>query len=67
MPGHLATASSHRASLSHALQGDVGKHRLPNYSRGVRQRLYKLSLEHNWKEKYNVQIGDGRWVQGWGA
>ena len=42
----------------------MGKHRLPNYSRGVRQRLYKLSVDNKWREKHNVQIGDGRDIQG---
>ncbi|KAG2424862.1 hypothetical protein HYH02_015125 [Chlamydomonas schloesseri] len=46
------------------LRGDVGKHRLPNYSRGIRQRLYKLWKEHDWKQKYNVLIGDGSDVPG---
>ncbi|KXZ54467.1 hypothetical protein GPECTOR_4g532 [Gonium pectorale] len=46
------------------LRGDVGKHRLPNYSRGIRQRLYKLWREHEWKARYNVLIGDGSDVPG---
>ena len=31
--------------------------RFPHYSRGIRQRLYMLSKELNWKEKHNVLIG----------
>ena len=45
-------------------RGDVGKERLPHYSRGVRQRLAHLSKTLGWKEKYNVLIGDGREVPG---
>ena len=40
-------------------KGDVGQNRLPHYSRGVRQRLYKLSVENDWKGKHNVLIGGG--------
>ena len=39
------------------VQGDVGKHRLEHYSRGVRQRLYKMAIDNDWKGKYNVQVG----------
>ena len=44
-------------------QGDVGEHRQPNYSRGVRQRLHKLSIELKWQEKYNVLIGSRELVE----
>lgn len=30
----------------------------PPYSRGIRQRLVNASLEHGWKEKYNILIGE---------
>lgn len=46
------------------LQGDVGKHRLPNYSRGVRQQLYNLTKTLRWTEKYNIRIGDREDVPG---
>jgi hypothetical protein len=39
-------------------RGDVGKNRLKHYSRGIRQRLYKLALRHGWAEKYAIRIGD---------
>ena len=32
-------------------RGDVGKYRLPCYSRGIRQRLYKLWVDEGWKDK----------------
>ena len=41
-----------------SFKGDIGKRRQPNYSRGVRQRLYKLARENNWREKHKVMIGD---------
>ena len=44
-------------------KGDAGERRLPNYSRGVRQRLHKLSKENDWKGKHNVLIGS-REIQG---
>ena len=44
-------------------KGDAGRNRLPNYSRGVRQRLDKLSKENDWKGKHNVLIGGGE-IQG---
>ncbi|GIL93384.1 hypothetical protein Vretimale_17471 [Volvox reticuliferus] len=40
------------------LRGDVGKHRNPNYSRGIRQKLYKLSVENQWADKYRIFIGE---------
>ncbi|KAL6758371.1 exostosin-like glycosyltransferase [Haematococcus lacustris] len=45
-------------------RGDVGKHRLPNYSRGIRQAVYKLVQDNNLKEKYNILVGDGGDVPG---
>ncbi|KAI8471681.1 MAG: hypothetical protein J3K34DRAFT_506016 [Monoraphidium minutum] len=39
-------------------RGDVGKQRLPAYSRGIRQRLYQLAREQQWRARYNVSIGD---------
>jgi len=44
-------------------KGDVGQNRLPHYSRGVRQRLHKLSVDNDWKGKHNVLIG-GRDIAG---
>ena len=46
----------YRAVLCHAVRlcallcfrGDVGKYRLPVYSRGIRQRLYRLHNQGNW-------------------
>lgn len=38
-------------------RGDVGKYRLPNYSRGIRQKMHRLCNEYDWKEKYNIRIG----------
>jgi hypothetical protein len=32
-------------------RGDVGLHRLPWYSRGIRQKLYVWSKEYQWREK----------------
>ncbi|KAG2493469.1 hypothetical protein HYH03_008286 [Edaphochlamys debaryana] len=40
------------------LRGDVGKHRSPNYSRGIRQKLYSLASTNNWAEKYRIYIGE---------
>ncbi|PNH08721.1 hypothetical protein TSOC_004706 [Tetrabaena socialis] len=40
------------------LRGDVGKHRLPNYSRGIRQKLFSLSTENQWGEKHRIFIGE---------
>ncbi|KAJ9526662.1 hypothetical protein QJQ45_017584 [Haematococcus lacustris] len=45
-------------------RGDVGKHRLPNYSRGIRQAVYKMVQDNNLKEKYNILVGDGGDVPG---
>ncbi|GFR49029.1 hypothetical protein Agub_g11051, partial [Astrephomene gubernaculifera] len=53
----------HRPTLLF-LRGDVGKTRLPNYSRGIRQRLYELGKLHDWRSRYAVLIGDGSDVPG---
>ncbi|KAG2444184.1 hypothetical protein HYH02_009122 [Chlamydomonas schloesseri] len=45
-------------------RGDVGKKRSMLYSRGVRQKIYNMSITHNWREKYNVLVGDGEDVHG---
>ncbi|KAG2488357.1 hypothetical protein HYH03_013047 [Edaphochlamys debaryana] len=42
------------------LRGDVGTHRSPNYSRGIRQKLFKLAQEQHWSEKHSIFIGDGK-------
>jgi hypothetical protein len=41
-----------------ATRGDAGQHREAHYSRGIRQRLRKMSQHHKWKELYNVSIND---------
>ncbi|GFR40871.1 hypothetical protein Agub_g1522 [Astrephomene gubernaculifera] len=45
-------------------RGDVGKGRLAMYSRGVRQKIYKMAKEGGWAAKYKFYIGDGSDVQG---
>ncbi|KAG2488354.1 hypothetical protein HYH03_013044 [Edaphochlamys debaryana] len=40
------------------LRGDVGKHRTPNYSRGIRQKLYNMASTNNWAEKHRIYIGE---------
>ncbi len=37
-------------------KGDVGLNRDPPYSRGVRQKLYKLSKDGGWREKHRIFI-----------
>ncbi|MEM7070820.1 MAG: hypothetical protein AAF403_03565 [Pseudomonadota bacterium] len=46
------------------LRGDVGKNRLPIYSNGVRQSLYRHALEGNWRRRYNILIGDRSDING---
>ncbi|KAG1664535.1 hypothetical protein FOA52_013002 [Chlamydomonas sp. UWO 241] len=41
--------------LTHWGRGDVGKKREPHYSRGVRQRLYRLS-QGEWRAQHSVTI-----------
>lgn len=45
-------------------RGDVGKHRLPHYSRGIRQRLYRMSQQDKWGQRYKILIGEGQDVPG---
>jgi hypothetical protein len=46
-----------RAAAPLAAQGDMGEHREPHYSRGIRQRVYAAAQKHNWHERYRVMIG----------
>ncbi|EFJ49814.1 acetylglucosaminyltransferase [Volvox carteri f. nagariensis] len=46
------------------LRGDVGKHREPNYSRGIRQKLYKLAVDNEWAKKHRIFIGEQFEIQG---
>ena len=39
-------------------QGNVGLHRLPHYSRGIRQRLYRASMQHHWHERHGIVIAE---------
>ncbi|KAG2486464.1 hypothetical protein HYH03_014911 [Edaphochlamys debaryana] len=69
LPGHfsaspLLLAPPRERTHLLFLRGDVGKHRLPNYSRGIRQRLHQLARERGWKESHGVLIGDGSEVPG---
>jgi hypothetical protein len=45
-------------------RGDVGKHRLPHYSRGLRQRLHKLASDNDWRGRHKIFIGDGSEIPG---
>ncbi|BDA44351.1 probable glucuronosyltransferase [Coccomyxa sp. Obi] len=38
-------------------RGDVGKARLPHYSRGIRQRLFRLAQEQKWAARHSILIG----------
>ena len=37
-------------------RGDMGRHRLPNYSRGLRQRLHRLAHEQDWAGQHAIHI-----------
>ncbi|KAL6745753.1 exostosin-like glycosyltransferase [Haematococcus lacustris] len=39
-------------------KGEVGRTRQKWYSRGIRQKLYKLSIKEQWRERYTIMIGD---------
>ncbi|GLC34055.1 hypothetical protein PLESTB_000832400 [Pleodorina starrii] len=45
-------------------RGDVGLHRKKEYSRGVRQRLFKLAAEGDWFPRYRIAIGAGHMIPG---
>ncbi len=42
----------------------MGEHRLPWYSRGIRQRLHRLAKEQDWKSRHSIWIGTGAELQG---
>ncbi|GFR45050.1 hypothetical protein Agub_g6421 [Astrephomene gubernaculifera] len=46
------------------LRGDVGKYRQPNYSRGIRQKLYKLATDLDWATKHRIFIAEKYELQG---
>ena len=35
-------------------RGDLGDGRLPRYSRGIRQNVFRLAHEQNWADKYKI-------------
>ena len=37
-------------------KGDVGEHRFPHYSRGIRQKLHHLAKEHDWLSQHRIHI-----------
>eukprot|EP00798_Chlamydomonas_sp_ICE-L_P028399 gene28399-31534_t len=45
-------------------RGDVGLNREYQYSRRIRQTLYKLSAEQGWREKYQIYIGTKSMYEG---
>ncbi|MEW5310146.1 MAG: hypothetical protein WDW38_001973 [Sanguina aurantia] len=62
MPGHFRTsplvgAAPRERKFLLSFIGDMGTHRFPYYSRGIRQTLYTKGKEHKWKEKYNIILG----------
>ncbi|PNH07497.1 putative glucuronosyltransferase, partial [Tetrabaena socialis] len=60
----LQGAPARERDLLFFFRGDVGKHRLPNYSRGVRQQIYALARDGDWAAKHRFLIGDGDDVPG---
>jgi hypothetical protein len=45
-------------ALALAPRGDVGQHREAHYSRGIRQKLRKMALKHQWLVTQNVSINE---------
>lgn len=60
----LQGAPARERDLLFFFRGDVGKHRLPNYSRGVRQKIYKLAKQGDWGNKHKFYVGDRDDVKG---
>eukprot|EP00798_Chlamydomonas_sp_ICE-L_P028910 gene28910-32105_t len=60
----LLLAPEKRRDILLFFLGDVGRGRLKQYSRGVRQKMHNLSLHNNWTHKYNIIIGDRKDAQG---
>ncbi|KAG2501893.1 hypothetical protein HYH03_000391 [Edaphochlamys debaryana] len=68
-PGHyhqspLLGAAPLERDILLFFKGDVGAHRLPHYSRGIRQKLFNLAVEHKWFDKHRIVIGTGEHVRG---
>ncbi len=49
-------ARSLRSSLCSRRSFRSRRHRLPWYSRGIRQKLWKLTRDLEWDKKYNVRV-----------
>lgn len=58
----LSGAAPKKRDILLAFKGDVGRHRLPNYSRGIRQRLTQLARTPKW-QKHNVVIGSSQEIK----
>ncbi|KAG2489065.1 hypothetical protein HYH03_012501 [Edaphochlamys debaryana] len=59
----LGAAPYHRDILLY-LRGDIGRHRVPNYSRGIRQKLYSLATTNQWARKHRIFVGDTAEIPG---
>jgi hypothetical protein len=57
----LLSAAPRRRNITLFLRGDVGKGRLPHYSRGIRQMLYNMTVTRRLNETHGFRIG------GWGV
>ncbi|KAG2437847.1 hypothetical protein HXX76_005465 [Chlamydomonas incerta] len=45
-------------------RGDIGQARFPQYSRGLRQKLFHLWHKNGWAAKHKVYFGNGEMVRG---
>ncbi|KAK9909083.1 hypothetical protein WJX75_006916 [Coccomyxa subellipsoidea] len=57
LPSPLTGAPEGPRPILLFFRGDVGLNRRPNYSRGIRQRLYALAKERQWRERHQIWIG----------
>eukprot|EP00798_Chlamydomonas_sp_ICE-L_P016188 gene16188-22350_t len=63
-PSHFLSSHLLGHDILMFFRGDCGHKRLRHYSRGIRQKVYNLSREHDWQYKYNIIIGTRKEVDG---
>eukprot|EP00798_Chlamydomonas_sp_ICE-L_P002472 gene2472-5422_t len=60
----LGAAPAENRHLLLFFRGDCGHNRLPQYSRGIRQKVWNLSRTHEWQTKHNIIIGTRKELTG---
>ncbi|KXZ53466.1 hypothetical protein GPECTOR_7g916 [Gonium pectorale] len=62
--GPLAASAPRSRDIFFFFRGEVGKNRKPGYSRGVRQKVYRMASEGGWAQQHKSLVGDRKEIEG---